>query len=63
MDRQAIERMFVDGRVVNVKFATVGDVTADALVEDLLRAERQVADGTAVRVTDIDAYSSSRSSL
>lgn len=63
MDRQAIERMFVDDRVVNVKFATVGAVTADALVEDLLRAERQIADGTAVRITDIDAYSSSRSSL
>lgn len=63
MDRQAIERMFVDDRVVNVKFATVGAVTADALVEDLLRAERQIADGTAVRIADIDAYSSSRSSL
>lgn len=63
MDRQAIERMFVDGRVKNVKFATVGAVTAADLVEDLLRAERQIADGVAVRVDSIDAYSPSRSSL
>lgn len=63
MDRQAIERMFEDGRVMNVKFATAGTVTAADLVEDLLRAERQIADGTAVRVDNIDAYSPSRSSL
>ncbi|USN14953.1 hypothetical protein PAPPERLAPAPP_00130 [Brevundimonas phage vB_BpoS-Papperlapapp] len=58
MDRAAIDEMFADGRLVNVKFATSGAaVTADDLVAELLSADRQIAAGTAIRVDDIDNYS------
>lgn len=58
MDRLAIAEMFATGRVVNVKFATTGaGVSAEALVADLLSADRQIKAGTAIRVIDIDNYS------
>ncbi|USN15510.1 hypothetical protein KIKIMORA_03770 [Brevundimonas phage vB_BpoS-Kikimora] len=57
MDRSAIAEMYDNG-MVNVKFATTGgDVSAEALVADLLSADRQIAAGTAIRVDDIDNYS------
>lgn len=58
MDRLAIAEMFATGRVVNVKFATTGArISAEALVDDLLSADRQFKAGTAIRITDIDNYS------
>lgn len=51
-----IDRMFADGRIVNLKFATVGPVSAQALIAEFVSAERQIADGTAIRVTDVDNY-------
>ena len=64
MDCQAIDDMYRDGRLVNLKVARgFGRATAAELVEQIVSAERQIADGTAVRITDIDNYSSSRSSL
>lgn len=57
-----IDEMFRDGRVVNVKFALAArPVTAAALIAQLVSADRQIADGTAVRIDDVDGYSPSQS--
>jgi hypothetical protein len=51
-----IDRMFADGRLVNLKVFTVGRPSAQALVDQIVSAERQIADGTATRVMDVDNY-------
>lgn len=58
---EAIDEMYRDGRLTNLKFASgTRRATAAELIAQIVSANEQVADGRAVLITDVDNYSPSR---